>query len=140
MKLIVELVIAAALAVRRSLRHGLVQALDLPQRLFRPAARHLHGGDLFQRGKHLKFFAEIRRVQLRHHRAHMGQQPHQAFQLQDLQGIAQRGAGNAELAAERGLRQAVAGLPAIGHDVLADIGQDLLVDRLLVHDRRTRFG
>ena len=85
----------------------------------------------FQAAHHVEQFAEIVLAQLPHAGAAVGQQLDQPFGRQYLQRLAQRRARNAQHLAELALRHAAAVGNVALDDVIAQPGQDLVMQRLV---------
>ena len=119
--------------------HGLVQALDLVQRLPRAGARHRDGGGLLQPDQHVEPVDQIGRIEPGDHGANMRHQLDQTLRLEDLQRIAHRRARHPEFGTQVRFRQPLTGRPAVLDDVTPQMRQDLLVDWLLGDEVQPRI-
>src|SRR5216110_2587684 len=131
MKLIVQVEVSPGVFGCGGVGHRHVEGEYSIERLGIPQPRDLAGGQLLEPAQQLELIGKVRRVERCYDSSDMRAQYDQPLGLQNLQRFAQRCARNPEFAAQIGLRQALSRLPAVGDDVLADIGEDLLVNQFL---------
>ena len=121
--------VAVHVAAQIEAVHFVMQPLDPGDLLVGDVFAGETPGKSLQAAHHVKQLAQFALAQLPDARAPVGQQIDQPFRRQNLQGLAQRRAGDPEHGAQLALRHTAAVRDVALHDVVAQAGEDFVVQR-----------